>query len=171
MEIAKIDFRPLALALVRHTPRSSAQIRFYRLPTISHNLYPDDPALLTNQTTLGSLHRIPSMMSLKRSKPSSQPRIDATNAQPAKKTKKGTTASLPDDAWSRTVPYVDSETPLRAPARRLMMLLSSGTSRTVASRSCQRRSVTSSSSRRRTATTRTSRTSLLHPAVLVSPHT
>ena len=53
-------------------------------------------------------------MSLKRSNSSSsQPPNDATNSQPAKKIKKAATVVLPDDAWSRIVPYVDSET-LRA---------------------------------------------------------
>ena len=44
---------------------------------------------------------------------SSQPPIDAINAQSAKKTKKSTTIVLPDDAWGLIVPLVDSET-LRA---------------------------------------------------------
>ena len=48
-------------------------------------------------------------MSLMRSNSSSQTPI-ATNAQPAKRAKKGTTIVLPDDAWSRIVPYVDSKT-------------------------------------------------------------
>ena len=50
------------------------------------------------------------MMSLKRFNSSSQQLIDATNVQPAKKTKKGSTIVLPDDAWSRIVPYDDSKT-------------------------------------------------------------
>ena len=49
-------------------------------------------------------------MSLKRSNSSSQPPIDATNAQSAKKTKESTTIVLPDDAWSCIAPYVESET-------------------------------------------------------------
>ena len=51
-------------------------------------------------------------MPLKRSSPSSQPPIDATNIQPTKKTKKTkkrTTIVLPNDTWSRIVLYVDSE--------------------------------------------------------------
>ena len=36
--------------------------------------------------------------------------VNATIAQTAKKTKKGTTIALSDDAWSRIVPYVDSKT-------------------------------------------------------------
>ena len=49
-------------------------------------------------------------MSLKRSNSLSKPPIDAVISQPAKKTKKGTTVVLHDDAWRRIVPYVDSET-------------------------------------------------------------
>ena len=49
-------------------------------------------------------------MSLKRSISSPWPPIDATNAQPTKKIKKGTAVVLPDDAWSHILPYADSET-------------------------------------------------------------
>ena len=47
---------------------------------------------------------------MKRSNSSSQPPIDATIAQAAKKIKKGTTLVLPDDTWSHIRPYVESET-------------------------------------------------------------
>ena len=49
-------------------------------------------------------------MSLKRSNSLSHSPIDATNAQPAKKTKKGTTDVLHDDVLSRILPYIDSKT-------------------------------------------------------------
>ena len=52
----------------------------------------------------------PPTMSLKRSTSSSQPPIDTTNAQPAKKTTKGTNIVLPDDAWWQIVAYVDYRT-------------------------------------------------------------
>ena len=61
------------------------------------------------------------MMSLKRSDSSSQPPIDATNAHPENKTKKGTTIVVHDDVWNRIVPYVDSKTlqALKCPGKNL----------------------------------------------------
>jgi hypothetical protein len=63
-------------------------------------------------------------MSLKRSNSSSQPPIDSTIAQPAKKTKNGSTIVIHGGVWRRIVSYVDSETlpPPRTLARRLAML-------------------------------------------------
>ena len=49
-------------------------------------------------------------MSQKRSNSSFQPPIDATKAQLAKTTMRGTPVVLPDGAWSRILPFVDSET-------------------------------------------------------------
>ena len=49
-------------------------------------------------------------MSLERSKSSAPSPVDATAAQPVKKTKKGATIILPNDVWGRIVPYVHSET-------------------------------------------------------------
>ena len=49
-------------------------------------------------------------MSLKRCNDEVQAPVDATSAQPAKSTKKGTTIVLHDDIMRQIVPYADSET-------------------------------------------------------------
>ena len=170
--VARIGFRLISPVLASHTPPPLPSVLFFYLYPAHSNQYSINFALHTNQSTLCSLHVTPSTMSLKRSNSSSHPPIDATNAKPAKKIKKGTTIVLPDDAWNTLCLSLIAKLsqPSRPIARQLVLLLCSGTSRTAASRSCQRRSVTTLSSRRGTATTCTFRTSSLHPVSPISPH-